>query len=98
MISRVRCTECGTRFYTATCARVCQNCTGDHDPTKQAQDDAERVRKANSTPKSAKPQAVDPRTGQASNEKATSGPKTETPPTAPSRGSEKKAKGNAKAG
>lgn len=57
----IRCKSCGSRFYTATKVDTCQDCTGDHDPFKQADRDAAIVKKVNARQKSDQPQSVDPR-------------------------------------
>lgn len=43
-----RCPGCGERFYAAPGKPECQNCSGDHDPSAQAQEDAANISMINS--------------------------------------------------
>lgn len=87
----IRCTECGERFYTDTPKDLCQNCEGSHDPFAATSNDAENIVKANTLPKSRKPQSVDPRTGKGADEEAQTTSTTEEKPVEPKKVPAKKA-------
>jgi hypothetical protein len=72
MLRRIRCRECGNRFYTATddTARECQECTDSYDRSAQAKKDAEAILKANSRHVPDEPQTVNPRNPAPSKRKA----------------------------
>ena len=63
MLRRTRCRSCGSIYYTLDVTAECQDCTGSHDNLKQAERDAEAIKRANA-PLDTAPQSVDPRTGQ----------------------------------
>lgn len=60
MLRKRRCTACGSVFYGDGTATECQNCTKTQpDLTKQLDDKAEQIRKANSSVASDTPQTLD---------------------------------------
>lgn len=65
----IRCKECKSRFYSADPQLdTCQNCSGTYSPGKGAERDAKNIKKVTKAHRTAKPQAVDPRTGKGGDE------------------------------